>query len=197
MSAALFYILAALLVLAATAVVLAPTARQVGISIVAVDVLVGILLVASGAYLLGAAAIAAPSACLLALAVLLRRAGYEGLVDAVPGRVTAWPAAAAVSAAIGALLLWTATRVEDVAGSSPPGQGLLTVLHHRTEVAVGVSVVLAAVAVGGALMIGRVGDDERLLDRAAEQRRLREQRNLMRRQHRAAARAQRGGGAPP
>ena len=46
---------------------------------------------------------------------------------------------------------------------------------------VGVAAVLVILAVAGALMIGRTGDDERILDRAAEHRRLREQRARMRR----------------
>ena len=55
----------------------------------------------------------------------------------------------------------------------------------------GLAAALALAAIGGALMIGRTGDDERVLDRAAEQRRLRDQRTRLRREHRAAARAER------
>ncbi len=194
----MFYVLAVLIVLAAVAAVLAPSTRFVLLAVAAGDALVGILLMAAGAYLLGAIALVAPAGCLLAVAWLLRRAGYAALLADIPGRVAGWPLAAAVCAGLGVLLLWvTATRVEDRTPSGAAGQSLLTVIHYRTPISLGVAVVLALVAVGGGLMIGRTGDDERALDRAAESRRLREQRAQMRRDHRAAARAARDGGNRP
>jgi hypothetical protein len=196
-SAAVFYVLAALILLAALAAVLAPSTRLVLLAVAVGDVLVGILLIASGAFLVGAVALVLPAGCLLAVAALLHRAGYAGLLADVPGRAAGWPLAAGVSAGLGVLLLWvTATRVEDRSRPSPAGQGLLTVLHYRTPVSLGVTVVLGVVAVAGAVMIGRTGDDERSLDRVAEHRRLREQRARMRREHRAAARAARDSGGP-
>jgi hypothetical protein len=191
----MFYVLAGLIVLAALAAVVAPSTRLVLLAVAAGDVLVGILLVAGGAYLLGAIALVAPAGCLLALVWLLRRAGYAPILADVPGRAAGWPLAAAVCAGLGVLLLWvTATRVEDRTGTAAAGQGLLTLLHYRTPISLGVAVVLAVVAVGGALMIGRTSEDERVLDRAVEHRRLREQRARTRREHRAAARAAREGG---
>jgi hypothetical protein len=193
-SAAVFYVLAVLIVLAALAAVVAPSTRLVLLAVLAGDVLVAILLIASGAYVVGAVALVIPAGCLLGLAALLRRAGYAALLADIPGRLAGWPLAAAVCAGLGALLLWTtATRVDDAAVGAPGGQDLLTVLHYRTPISVGVAVALAVVTIAGALMVGRTGDDERILDRAAEQRRLREQRARMRREHRAAARALRGG----
>ncbi len=190
----MFYVLAILIVLAALAAVLAPSTRVALLAVLAGDVLVGVLLIAAGAYLLGVITLVLPGLCLLIVAAALRRAGYAPLLADVPGPV-AWPLSAAVAAGIGALLVWvTATRIEDSTHSAGGGQDLLTVLHYRAPISVGVVVVLAIVAVGGALMIGRTGDDERALDRAAEQRRAREQRARMRREHRAAARAQRPGG---
>jgi hypothetical protein len=194
-TAAVFYVLAVLIVLAALASILAPSTRQVLLSVLVGDLLVGVLLIAAGAYLLGAVALVVPALCLLTIATLLRRGGYGALLADIPGPAAGWQLATAVCAGIGVLLVWTvATRVDDVANSSP-GPDLLTLLHYRTPVSLGVGVVLAAVAVGGALMIARTGEDERLLDRAAEQRRLREQRSRLRREHRAASRAQRGGGS--
>jgi hypothetical protein len=191
LSTAVFYVLAVLIVLAALGAVLAPSTRQVLVAVMAGDVLVGILLIASGAYVVGAVALVAPAGCLLVVAALLRRNGYTALLADIPGRPSSWPLAAAVSAGIGVLLVWTtATRIVDTS-SSAAGQGLLTVLHYRTPIALGVVAALAVAAIGGALMIGRTGEDERVLDRAAEQRRLREVRAQTRRQHRAAARAQR------
>jgi hypothetical protein len=193
-SAAVFYLLAVLIVLAAAASVLAPSTRLVLLAVMAGDVLVGILLIAAGAYVLGAIAMVAPALCLFIVAALLRRAGYAALLADIPGPATGWQLAAAVCAGLGVLLVWTvATRVDDVANSAP-GPNLLTLLHYRTPVSVGVAVVLAVVAAGGGLMIARTGEDERVLDRLAEQRRLREQRSRLRREHRAAARALRGGG---
>jgi hypothetical protein len=191
-SAAVFYVLAVLIVVAALAAVLAPSTRMVLLAVMAGDVLVGILLIAAGSYLLGSVALLFPAGCLFGVATLLRRAGYAALLADIPGPAAAWPLAAAVAGGIGVLLVWvTATRVED-GSTSGGGESLLTVLHYRTPISLGVAVVLAIVAIGGGLMIGRTGDDERVLDRAAEQRRLREQRTLMRREQRAATRSKRG-----
>ena len=191
----MFYVLAVLILLAALAAVLSPSTRGTLLAVMAGDVLVGILLIAAGAYLLGVIALVVPAACLLAAAAALRRAGYAPLLADLPGPAAVWPAAAAVCAGVGVLLVWTSTRVEDTAHPGRPGQGLLTVFHYQAPIALGVTAALAVVAIAGALMIGRVGDDERALDRAAEHRRLREQRARMRREHRAAARAQREGRA--
>lgn len=189
----MFYVVAVLIVVAALGAVLSPSTRLVLLAVMAGDILVGILLIASGAYLVGAVALVVPAGCLLAVAALLRRNGYAALLADIPGRAASWPLAAAVSAGIGVLLVWTtATRVSGTSASAA-GQSLLTVLHYRTPIALGVAAVLVVAAVGGALMIGRTGNDERLLDRAAEQRRLREMRAQTRRAHRAAARAQREG----
>ncbi len=196
----MFYILAVLIVVAALGAVLAPSTRVALLAILAGDVLVGILLIAAGAYLLGLVALVVPSACLLAVAAALRRFGYAPLLADIPRPAASWPFSAAVAGGIGVLLFWTAAaRIDDTTHSASAGQDLLTVLHYRTPISVGVAAILAILAVGGALMIGRTGEDERILDRAAEQRRLREQRTRMRREHRAAARAQRtesDGGGP-
>jgi hypothetical protein len=193
-STAVFYVLAVLIVLAALAAVLSPSTRLCVLAVLIGDVLVGVLLIAAGAYLLGAIALVAPSGCLLAVALALRRLGYAPLLADIPGRCAGWPFSTAVAGGIAVLLLWTtATRVDDTAHTAGPGQALLTVLHYRTPISLGVAAILVVLAVGGALMIGRTGEDERVLDRAAEQRRLREQRAQMRRDHRAAARSQRAG----
>ena len=190
----MFYVLAILIVLAALVAVLAPSTRMALLAVLAGDLLVGVLLIAAGAYLLGVVALVAPSGCLLAVAAALRRFGYAPLLADVPRLATTWPLSGAVAAGIGVLLVWvTNTRVDDTAHTPSAGQGLLTVLHYRTPISLGVAAILAVLAVGGALMIGRTGDDERVLDRAAEQRRVREQRARLRREHRAAARAQRAG----
>ncbi|HSP65553.1 MAG TPA: hypothetical protein VLO10_05115 [Candidatus Deferrimicrobium sp.] len=195
MSIAVFYVLAVLILLAALVGVLAPSTRIALLAVLAGDVLVGLLLIAAGAYLLGVIALVAPSICLLAMAAALRRFGYAPLLADIPGFAAGWRFSAAVAAGIGVLLLWTtATRIDDTTHTASAGQDLLTVLHYRTPIGVGVAAILAVLAIGGALMIGRTGEDERVLDRAAEQRRLRDQPAQMRREHRAAARALRTGG---
>jgi hypothetical protein len=192
LSVAVFYVLAVLIVLAALATVLVPSTRLVLLAVVAGDVLVGILLIAAGAYALGCVALVVPALCLLAVTAMLRRAGYTALFADLPGPAAGWPLAAGVATGIGVLLLWTTgTRIVDTA-NSPRGPDLVTLLHYRTPIGLGVAAALAIVAIGGAFMIGRTGDDERALDRAAEQRRMREQRAQTRREHRAAARALRG-----
>jgi hypothetical protein len=188
-----FYVLAVLIVLAAAAAVLSPSTRQVLLAVMVGDILVGILLAAAGAYLLGAIAIVVPAGTLFGVAALLHRSGYDALLADIPGRAASWPIAAAVAGGLGVLLFWTtATRVEDTVTASN-AQNLSTILRYRAPIAIGVIVVLAVVAVGGALMVARTGDDERILDRVAEQRRLREERARTRRDQRAAARQQREG----
>jgi hypothetical protein len=188
-----FYVLAALIVLAAAAAVLAPSTRQVLLAVMVGDILVGILLAAAGAYVLGAIAIVVPAGTLFGVAALLHRSGYAALLADIPGRAASWPIAAAVAGGLGVLLFWTtATRVEDTVTASA-AQNLSTILRYRAPIAIGVAVVLVVVAVGGALMVARTGDDERILDRVAEQRRLREERARTRRDQRAAARQQREG----
>jgi hypothetical protein len=194
-SAAVFYVLAILIIAAALAAVVVPQTRLVLLAILLGDVLVGVLLMAAGAWLLGAIALVIPALVLLAVAVLLRRAGYAALLDDLPGRARGWPLSAAVAGGLGVLLVWTtSTRIGDDMLTGGPSD-LLTLLHYRAPISLGVAVALAVTAVAGALMIGRAGDDERVLDRAAEQRRLREERTRLRREHRAAARAARGTGA--
>jgi hypothetical protein len=193
-----FYVLAVLIVLAAAAAVLAPSTRHVLLAVMVGDILVGILLAAAGAYVLGAIAIVVPAGTLLGVAALLHRSGYAALLADIPGRAASWPVAAAVAGGLGVLLVWTtATRVKDTVTASA-AQNLNTILYYRAPIAIGITVVLAVVAVGGALMVARTGDDERILDRVAEQRRLREERARTRRDQRAAARQQREGrgGAP-
>ena len=56
----MFYVLAALIVLAALATVLAPSTRLVLLAVMLGDVLVGVLLIAAGAWFLGAIALVAP-----------------------------------------------------------------------------------------------------------------------------------------
>ena len=72
----MFYVLAVLIVLAALAAVLSPSTRGALLAVLAGDVLVGVLLIAAGSYVLGVVALVAPGACLLGVAVALRRAGY-------------------------------------------------------------------------------------------------------------------------
>lgn len=187
----MFYVLAILVVAAALFAVLVPSTRLLLIGVAATDVLVGILVVAAGAVLLGVVVIVAPPLCLLGSAALLQRGGVAALLADLPGPARAWPWVAAVSAGLGALLVWTAASSADNSGrGSGPTAALVTILHYRTPVSLGVAVLLAVVSVTGALLIGRTGDDEHRLDRAAEQRRLREQRAAARRDQRAAARAQ-------
>jgi hypothetical protein len=191
MSPAVFYVLAVLVVAAALFAVVVPSIRLVLVGVVATDVMVGALLMAAGAYVLGAVVVVAPALCLLGVSALLQRAGYRALFADLPPFARRWQWGAGVCAGIGLLLVWTAT---DSAGDTVSVRGspaLITVLHYRVPVSVGVAVALAVASVAGALFIGRTGEDERRLDHAAEQRRMREQRTAARRGQRAAARAQR------
>lgn len=192
MSPAVFYVLAVLVVAAALFAVAVPSTRLMLIGVIATDVLVGSLVMAAGAYLLGAVAVVAPALCLLAVSALLRRAGHRALFADLPPFTRRWQWGAAVSAAMALLLVWTANDSAPDTASVGGSASLITVLHYRVPVSVGVAVVLAVASVAGALLIGRTGEDERRVDRAADHRRLREQRAAARRDQRAAARAQRG-----
>lgn len=191
MSAAVFYVLAVLVVAAALFAVVVPSTRLLLLGVVATDVVVGALLIAAGAQLLGAIAVLAPALCLGVVTVLLHRAGYRELLVDVPGLAKGWPGAIAGSVAVGVLLVWTAASSVDDSSNGGSTASLLTILHYRTPVSLGVAIVITVTAVAGALLIGRTGEDERHRDRAAEARRLRDERAAARREHRAAARAQR------
>lgn len=188
----MFYVLAALIVAAAVAAVALPAPLHVLLAVMAVDVLVGVLLIDAGAWQIGAVAVLGPTLALLVVGLLLQRSGHGALLEEAPGWAAAWPAGAAAAAALAVLLAWaTASSVADGARGGGTRPQLVTVLHYRTPIALGVAVVLALVAIAGGLLIGRLGEDERALDRAVEERRRREQHAELRRQQRLAARERR------
>ena len=141
----MFYVLAVLIVLAALGAVLAPSTRVALLAVLAGDVLVGILLIAAGAYLLGVVALVAPGGCLLArgrgAAPLRLRAAARRHPRAAP---QAWPSRPRSRAASACCSSGPRRRASTTPRTAPAaGQDLLTVLHYRTPISVGVAVILA------------------------------------------------------
>ncbi|MHB8718311.1 MAG: hypothetical protein ACYDAC_05405 [Candidatus Dormibacteria bacterium] len=183
----MFYVLAALLVASALVALALPSTRASVVAVMVFDVLVGVLLMAAGSLLLGVIALVAPAAVLAVVVEVLRRNGYGDLIREGPAFAGSWPVVVVAGALLTAIVAFTAN-------DSAPGDhvanttaSLLTVLHYRTPVAAGVALATALVALLGAVLIGRTGDDERHVDATAELRRLREDRAAARRQNRAAA----------
>ena len=183
----MFYVLAVLIIASAAAAVAMPSTRNVVTAVMVVDVLVGILLILAGSQLLGVIALVAPAAVLAGVVSLLRRNGYDELLGDAPAFTTGWPVVVVAGALLTLILAFTANDSAPGDNVSNTTGSLLTVLHYRTPIAVGVALATALAAVFGAILIGRTADDERQVDATAEQRRLREKRAADRRDNRAAA----------
>jgi len=192
MNAAAFYILGAVIVVGALLAVGVPRPREAAAGLLVVTSGAGILALVSGAYLTGLVEIAVPAVAIGAVGLALRRAG---MVDPATGR---WPGATvalAGAAALG-LLVILLVAFSGNAGSWHAGAGgaaLLTLLHYRAGFALVVVLVSLVVGVAGALLLGRVGEDEREYARTHEARRLRDERTQRRREEREAARRRRAG----
>ena len=192
MNAFAFFILGALVVAAALAAVVLPNLRHAGASLLGFTAAVGILSVASGAYATGALQLLLPAIVLVLMSVSLAGTRIPVITGAkLPSR-RAMVVGAAVSIGFAALLLTTFA----IGGSGwHAGAGvaaLVSVLHLRTPYAFVIALITVVIGVGGALMAGRTGSDERRLDRTLEERRLRDERAQRRREDRDAARRSRG-----
>ena len=183
----MFYVLAVLIIASAAAALVLPSTRRMVIAVMVFDVLVGILLIASGSQLLGAIALVAPAAVLAGVVELLRRNGYEELLADAPAFTSGWPVVVVAGTLLTLILAFTANDSAPGDHVSNTTASLLTVLHYRTPIAAGIAVATALVALFGAVLIGRTADDERHVDATEERRRLREQRAADRRENRAAA----------
>jgi hypothetical protein len=181
-NAVAFYAIAVLIVLAAGAAVGLPSLRRAGYAGAAVIVLMALLELVSGAYALALVQLVVPGIAGGAVVLVLRRDEYRGLVTGplLPERF--W-IAAPVAIGTAAVLVITLAVVGngwypgDLAINLPAyaGANLVTVLHYRAPYALAVAVVVVAVTIGAALVIGRRSADEQTLDQLLEQRRQREE----------------------
>ena len=196
MNSITFYLLAALVVAGSGAVVVVPRLRDAAIALVATAVVIAVLSAAAGADAVAVTEFVIVFGSVAGAWAVLRRDGrYRGLAMRARWAPQRWWLALVVAALLGLLVL-TVFAVSSDAWHIGTGTATLTsVLHYRAVYAFMLAVLLAAVGIGAALLLGRISHDERETDRAVESRRQREERERRRREDRDAARRQRGGSA--
>ena len=187
-NAVAFYAIAVLIVLAAGAAVGLPSLRLSAYAGAAVMVLMAILELISGAYALAVVQLVVPGIAAGVVVLVFRRDVYRGLVTGpiLPERF--W-IAAPIAIGTAAVLVITLAMVGN--GWYPGnllinlpayvGASLVTVLHYRAPYALAIAVVVVAVTIGAALVIGRRSADEQTYDQMLEQRRQREELSRRRR----------------
>ncbi len=193
-----FYAIAVLIVLAAGAAVGLPSIRLSAYAGAAVIVLMAILELISGAYALAVVQLVVPAAAAAAVVLVLRRDAYRGLVTGpvLPERF--W-IAAPIAVGTAAVLVITLAVVGNgwypgnllINAPAYVGAALVTVLHYRAPYALAIAVVVVAVTIGAALVIGRRSADEQTFDQMLEQRRQREELSRRRRLDREQGRRRR------
>ncbi len=181
-NAVAFYAIAVLIVLAAGAAVGLPSLRLSAYAAAAVMVLMAILELISGAYALAVVQLVVPGIAAGVVVLVFRRDAYRGLVTGpiLPERF--W-IAAPIAIGTAAVLVITLAMVGNgwYPGNLPTnlpayvGAALVTVLHYRAPYALAIAVVVLAVTIGAALVIGRRSADEQTYDQMLEQRRQREE----------------------
>ena len=186
-NAVAFYAIAVLIVLAAGAAVGLPSLRLSAYAAAAVIVLMALLELISGAYALAVVQLVVPGIAAGVVVLVFRRDVYRGLVTGpiLPERF--W-IAAPIAIGTAAVLVITLAMVATVGirepAHQPPayvGAALVTVLHYRAPYALAIAVVVVAVTIGAALVIGRRSADEQTYDQMLEQRRQREELSRRRR----------------
>jgi hypothetical protein len=187
-NAVAFYAIAVLIVLAAGAAVGLPSLRRAAYGGAAVIVLMAVLELISGAYALAVIQLVVPGIAAGLVALVLRRDEYRGLVTR-PGLPERFWIAAPIAIGTAAVLAITLAVVGNgwYPGNLPVNSlayvraALVTVLHYRAPYALAIAVVVVAVTVRAALVIGRRSADEQTFDQMLEQRRQREELSRRRR----------------
>ena len=151
-------------------------------------VLMAILELISGAYALAVVQLVVPGIAAGVVVLVFRRDVYRGLVTGpmLPERF--W-IAAPLAIGTAAVLVITLAMVGNgwYPGNLPidlpeyVGAALVTVLHYRAPYALAIAVVVVAVTIGAAIVIGRRSADEQTYDQMLEQRRQREELSRRRR----------------
>jgi lysylphosphatidylglycerol synthetase-like protein (DUF2156 family) len=194
MSVVGFYVAGVLVVLSCGAAVLLRSAIPSAVAAAAVAVSLGIFLLVSGEYLLALLEVVLLLATLAAVVEIARRGGFGPRVQPLPFSRWVYGFALAVLAVVvldGAALAsrggWFRSGIKE---------GLSSVLRHQAPVTAGLLVVLGAVAVVVAVVIGRTSADEAEHHERARARREREERMRRRREDRVAARLRRQASRP-
>jgi hypothetical protein len=188
-SAAGFYIVAALLLVATAAAVALPRLRHSGAAAALALALVGLLAIVSGAYALGVAQLLVAGILSATFALtLLRREPYCRIAPSSPATSKRWWIGAAVAGGFAPLFVVPFALSSEGFSVGSAVARLITVLHYRAPYALVIAAVLAVTAVGVAFMLGRTSEDERELDRTEAERRQREERVRRRREDRLSAR---------
>jgi hypothetical protein len=191
MSAAGFYVAAALVVLGCLAAVCLRGPMASAVAAAAVAVSIGVFLVVGGEYLLAVLEMALLLATLLVVVGMARRGSFGPGGRPLP--LSRW--------LYGAGLALLAVVVLDGAALAGNGgwyrsgikAGLGGVLHHQAPVTAGLLIVVGAAAVLVAVVIGRSSADEAEFQRRLAARRERVERIRRQREDRAAARRRRQG----
>lgn len=189
MSAAAFGVTATLLVLAAAALLWFRTPREMGLAAAATVVLLAVELAATGAFALAAVALVLLGIAVAGAVWALRR-GVLGEHPHVLALGRPWLAAITGFAA-GALVVVVAVASGGVFHRGSQTSALVTLVHYRAPVTLGVLALVLVISVAIGLLLGGVGDDETQHDRVRQSRREREERMRRRREDRAAARRRR------
>jgi hypothetical protein len=189
-NAAGFYICAALLVVSSAALVGMPSARDTARAGVAVAVSLGLLLIVSGAVVLGLIEAVLLLGGIGATVLAAQRSAFGAKLTTLALR--RWTLGGGV-AALGLIVLDGAALAGDDRWHRGGGDtsSLLTLIHYRAPITAGLLLILGVAAVIVASLIGRVSADEHEWDRRHRTRLEREERMVRRREDRAAARKQR------
>ena len=189
MSAAGFYVAAVLLLLSCAAAVVLRGATPSAAAAAAVAVSLGIFLLVSGEYLLALLEVVLLLATLAAVVEIARRGGFGPRARPLP--LSRWVYGLALGVLAVVVLDGAALAAREGWFASGIKQGLSHVLQHQAPVTAGLLVVLGAVAVGVAVVIGRTSADEAEHQERVRARREREERMRRRREDRVTARRRR------
>jgi len=188
MSAAGFYIAAALIVVSCAAAVWLRSPVPSAAAAAAVAVSIGIFLVVGGEYLLALFEVVLLAGTLAVVVETARRGGFGA--PARPLSFGRWVYGAGI--AVLAVVVLDGAALAGGAGWHPLGikTALSSVLNHEAPVTTGLLVVVGIAAVLVAMAIGRTSPDEAEYQRRLRSRQERSERMRRRREDRAAARHQ-------
>ena len=188
-NAAAFDVCSILVVGGCLVTVLGRAPRMTVVGAVLTVLAIALLLLISGADLLALILLVGLLACVAGLTVAGRRGAFGGELVAIAWGP--WPLGIVVAAATVAVLDGTILVSDTAFHRGDQSASLISLFHYRAPVAGGLIVVVLAVSVAVALLIGRVAPDEVAAAQARQAREERQQRMQRRRQDRAAAREQR------
>lgn len=183
-----FYVLASLILACSLGAVLAGSLRAASGGLAAATVVAALLEAVTGARLLAVLHLALVAVVAGGVLYFLRRQGYDELLRLPSPRSGWWPAAAVGATAVGSLGVWAAVVHRSDWHRGIGTAALVSVLHQREPIVAGVAAILLICGIGGSILVGSVGADEREFERRRLERRQRDERTRRRREDRLAAR---------